>query len=166
MLEIKGGKESNVMRLTKEQEALCEKAKKTLLFDDLYEFVLSFWPVQIDTSRRDTINCETRAIMIYALEDEVDKRKEFFEKNFEIGNLLFHLNHDIKVAIQQVGAIIDVVRLSEINKSYVRFLFEDKGIKYAVEEDKQKVPHGFWEDREEIWDIDLVREYFKRNKAS
>jgi len=56
------------------------------------------------------------------------------------------------------------VRPKEINKSYIRFLFEDKSIRYVVTHRIEDIPQGIKDNLNSIYDSDLVREYYKRNK--
>lgn len=148
------------MKLTKEQIALYDEACKTLLYDDLYAFVLSFWPDQVDTSKRGFIRYEEMKGRIDGLE-EFDYHQELFEE-FEIGNLLVHLDYSLKIAVHKSGLILNVVRPKEINKLYVKFLFEDKSIGYVIEDSFEKIPQGIRENLDSIYDIELVKEYFRR----
>lgn len=120
------------------------------------------WPDEIDTSRRDSANYESmkgRIIEVSKLDDHQD-----FLEDYEIGNLLVHLDYALKIAIHKCGLCLDVVRPREINKSYVRFLFEDKSIGYAVTDCVENIPQGIREDLDSIYDLELVKEYFRRNK--
>lgn len=151
------------MELTEMQLALYEKAKGTLLFDDLYELVLTLWPEQIDTSKRDYVNYEKMTGLIQGL-SKFDDSHQTFWATLDIGNLLVHLDHCILIAVHNMGLCQDVVRLKEINKSYMQFLFEDKSIRYAIEEDVEKIPMGLRGSLESLYDKKLIEEYFFRTK--
>lgn len=150
------------MQLTREQLNLCNKAIYSLLYDDLYNFVLSLWPYEIDTSKRDWTCYEDMKGKIVEL-SMLDDHQPFLE-DCEIGNLLVHLDYALKIAIHKCGLCLDVVRPREINKSYVQFLFEDKSIGYAVTDHLDNIPEGIRENLESIYDLELAKEYFKRNR--
>jgi len=152
------------MRLSKNQKALYEKASNSFLYDDLYNFILSLWPDEIDTSRRNYVRYEDMAGLIVELEKLEDH--QMFLEDCKIGNLFVLLDYALKIAIHKCGLCLDIVRPREINRSYVRFLFEDKSIGYAVTDNIENIPQRIRESLDSIYDLELVKEYFRRNKES
>jgi len=82
------------MKLTVKQLNLRKKATDSLLFDDLYEFILSIWPDAINTSNRESANYATMIGLVAELV-KMEDHQQFLE-NCEIGNLLVHLDYAFK----------------------------------------------------------------------
>ena len=151
-----------MIELTEADMPLYEKARQSLLFDDLLDFVISKWPLHIDTSSREYVDYVKRQGSIEGLYDIGDDLERFFEK-LEADNLFVHLNWSLSVAVHQIGLMQNTVYLKDINREYVKFRFEDCSISRVIEEDISKIPPGIRDDLDFLYDIDLVVEYYKRN---
>ena len=152
------------MQLNEKQLALYEKAHDTLLFDDLYEFILALWPDKLNASNRDHVNYHKMTGIIHGLSEHEEYHVNILS-SFDIGYLLIHLNYCLSIAVHKIGLITNLVRFKEINKEYVRFLFESEYIYYTMEEDKEKVPDKIRNNADSIYGKKLVDEYFARNKT-
>ena len=151
------------MKLSKKQKILYARAHKTLLFADLYKFVLTLWPESIDTSHRKHVRYQESKGIIIGL-DKFD-HDNLFEK-FDIGNLLECLDYSIKIAVHKSGMIQNKVKLSDLNPEYIQFLFEKKSIGYAIEKNKEKIPPGLRDNIDSIYDISLIKKYFNNQKLA
>ncbi len=149
------------MKPAKDQEALYIKAYNSLLYDDLYDFIISLWPDEIDTSKKAYVDHKNMKGTIEGLQ----RYEHDFIEEYEIGNLLIHLDYALKIVVHRCGLCLNIVRLKNIDRLHVRYWFEDKTIGYAVSENQENVPQGFRENLESMFDFELVKEYFRRNKS-
>lgn len=150
------------MELSKDQENLYKKAFNSLLYDDIYDFVLSLWPDEIDTSKKIYINYDYMKGTIEGLQ----KYEHDYLEDYEIGNLLIHLDYALKIVVHRCGLCLNIVRPKEIDRLYVKYWFEDKTIGYAVTDNIEDIPQGFRENLDSMFDMELVKEYFNRNRNS
>jgi hypothetical protein len=149
-----------VTNFTPKQRALYNRASETLAFDDIYEFLLQLWPREVDCSNRDNLNYSRMTGRIKSLE-KFDEHQEQLEA-LQHGNLFVHLDYAILVAVHHAGLVMNRVRMRELNREYVRHKFQAESIGYVMEKDKDKIPKGIRDNLDKIYDIELVKEYFKR----
>jgi hypothetical protein len=150
------------MELTERQHNLYNTARSTLLFDDLYEFILSLWPDEIDTTRRVVPSYECKRMTIVGLGEITDSHRAYLE-SLDYGNILVHLDYAVSIVVHKAAFSINVVRMIDINREYVRYLFEDKSIKYATETDNNKIPKGLIGCIDLIYDKKQIKKYFELN---
>lgn len=151
------------MKLTFDKSEMLKKASDSLLFDDLLSLVLLMWPEKIDTSVRKYVDYEKMQGVIEGLSELEERNEEFFE-GLEIENLLTHLNHALVIAVNKIGLLENSVSKNDINKDYVRYLFENKCIAYAIEPIVENIPLGLRGNLEYTFDKELIEKYFQ-NKA-
>ncbi|WP_243367165.1 hypothetical protein [Fundidesulfovibrio soli] len=144
------------------ESAALAKASESLLFDDLYDFVLMRWPERIDTSHREYVDFDKMHGTIRGLYDIEESGSELFWP-FEISNLLVHLSYALYTVVHKICLMQDVVVLREINRDFVRYWFEDRTIWYMLEPDETKIPVGLRGNLHAIFDEELIKQYYFKN---
>lgn len=104
------------------------KGSEGLLFDNMCNLVLSFFPEKLNTSHRKMVEFDRMVGVIVNFSDIIENVRENTYP-FRYSELLEDLCHAVLVAIHKIGLIYDEVEPPKINRKYIRYYFEEETLK-------------------------------------